>query len=221
MILRLALPIALALGAGLAFATLAFATEDEKPAAEKVAAKPAVDMPFHGNEVCPVTQKPIRKNKFVEKDGERVYVCCNSCRKKVKADFKTYRDQTYPAADVVELKNAHCPIMGGEVDGETSVVFQNYRVQFCCPGCDGKFQADPRKHLTLLLNPELVSLDNKRCPVMPEEPSEADSFFVYDGVVIDTCCSDCPEMFTENPTRYLEDAGIDLAKVKEEAAAGK
>ena len=213
--LRLALPLALALGAG-----LAIAAEDETPAAEK-AETPAVETPFHGNTSCPISDKPIRKNKFVEKNGERVYVCCNTCRKKVKADFQTFRDQTYPAADVKDLKNEKCPIMGGEVDGETSVVFQNYRVHFCCPGCDKKFKADPRKHLTLLLDPELVSLDNERCPIMTEEPAEADNFFVYDGVLIDTCCSDCPEMFAEEPAKYLTDAGIDIAKLKREKAARK
>jgi YHS domain-containing protein len=136
-------------------------------------------------------------------------------------EFAKYRDAAYPADQIIDLKNERCPIMDGECDGESTMVFQNYRIQLCCDGCDKKFRKNPRKHLTLLLNPDLVALNNKNCPVMAEEPAEPDNFFVYDGVVIDTCGSDCPEMFAEEPARYLKKAGLDLAKLKAAAQSSE
>ncbi len=199
-----------------AAAGFASTAEDEAPA-EK--AGPKVEVPFHGNERCPIMDKPAKANKFVEKNGERVHVCCSKCRRLLKADFDKQYAVAYPEEKIVDLKNERCPIMGEEIDGDDTMLFQGYRIRLCCPGCEEKFRADPRKHLTLLLNPELVALNNERCPMMREEPTERDNFFVYDGVLIDTCCSDCPEMFAEDPEKALKEAGIDLQKVK--TASGK
>ncbi len=186
---------------------------------DTTAKKPRVEVPFFGNKDCPLQAKKARADKFVEQNGERVYVCCNMCRGKAKADFDTYRDAAYPAEQIIDVKNDRCPIMGGKTEGsESSTVFQNYRVHFCCDGCDEKFRQDPRRYLTLLTKKDVVALGNKHCLVMAEEKVEADHFFIYDGVLIDSCCDDCPEMFQQEPERYLADAGVDLAKVKAEAA---
>jgi hypothetical protein len=48
---------------------------------------------------------------------------------------------------VADLGNAKCPIMGGEVDGETFSVWNGVRVGHCCGGCTSKFLNDPAKHL--------------------------------------------------------------------------
>ncbi|MCP4511744.1 MAG: hypothetical protein GY826_35685 [Fuerstiella sp.] len=39
-----------------------------------------------------------------------------------------------PAA-ASEISNTHCPIMGGEIDGQTFVEWNGQRVGFCCPPC--------------------------------------------------------------------------------------
>ena len=40
---------------------------------------------------------------------------------------------------LVDLGNENCPVMGGEVDGETYREWRGLRVGFCCPGCDESF----------------------------------------------------------------------------------
>ncbi len=49
-----------------------------------------------------------------------------------------------------------CPIMGGKADLEgESIVHKGYKVYFCCPGCDKKFQKDPDKYIKIIeSNPE-------------------------------------------------------------------
>jgi len=51
-------------------------------AADAPAAKPQTK--------CPVTGEAINKDKFVDVEGYRVYVCCEGCTAKIKADPKTY-----------------------------------------------------------------------------------------------------------------------------------
>ncbi|MEO2017198.1 MAG: hypothetical protein ABGZ53_22815 [Fuerstiella sp.] len=48
------------------------------------------------------------------------------------------------AAAASEITNTHCPVMGGEIDGETFVEWNGKQVGFCCPPCidDWKDMAD-------------------------------------------------------------------------------
>ena len=51
-----------------------------------------------------------------------------------------------PAA-ASEIVNTHCPVMGGEIDGQTFVEWNGKKVGFCCPPCidDWKEMADPER----------------------------------------------------------------------------
>ncbi|MDH3590518.1 MAG: hypothetical protein OER88_01475, partial [Planctomycetota bacterium] len=44
---------------------------------------------------------------------------------------------------LVDLGNTMCPVMDGDVDGETYFEWNGLRVGFCCPGCDDRFLSDP------------------------------------------------------------------------------
>lgn len=45
---------------------------------------------------------------------------------------------------------ATCPVMGGDIDKNVFVDHEGQRVYFCCPGCIGKFEAEPGKYLAKL-----------------------------------------------------------------------
>ncbi|MDG1897366.1 MAG: hypothetical protein P8J37_20915 [Fuerstiella sp.] len=51
-----------------------------------------------------------------------------------------------PAA-ASEVLNTHCPVMGGEIDGQTFVKWNGQKVGFCCPPCidDWKAMADAER----------------------------------------------------------------------------
>lgn len=178
-----------------------------------------VTVPSFGNATCPaMPSKAAKPDKFVEKDGERIHVCCSKCQKKVAADFEKYKELAYPADAVKRLDNPRCPIMGGKAKSGVSIVFQGRQVNFCCSGCEKKFLKDPQRHLALLEDPTLVDLENRKCLVMPDEETAPGLFFVYDGVLIRSCCDDCKEEFAADPEKYLKQAKVDLAMVKAKAA---
>ena len=184
-------------------------------------ARAQVETPILGNRTCPFSGKPVRPDKYVERNGERVYVCCNKCRAKAKKDFETAYAKAYPADSVRDLGNPTCPIMGNKAKEDVTVTVQGMKVHMCCKRCEKKLRGDLQARLALLTHPDLVDLGNERCLVTPEEESVPGSFFVYDGVLIRTCCDDCKDEFAADPQKFLDEAGVDLEKVKAEARAKK
>lgn len=44
-----------------------------------------------------------------------------------------------------------CPVMAGKpINKNVFVEYKGKKVYFCCPGCDGKFKANPEKYLSKL-----------------------------------------------------------------------
>tara|TARA_Y100000031_G_scaffold20303_1_gene20776 strand:- start:201 stop:512 length:312 start_codon:yes stop_codon:yes gene_type:complete len=43
-----------------------------------------------------------------------------------------------------------CPVMGGKINKDLYTDYEGKRVYFCCPGCIGKFKADPEKYIEKL-----------------------------------------------------------------------
>ena len=75
------------------------ACDAKKPAAAKPAAAKPVATKASGDAVkaakkpqtiCPVMGNPINKSLYVDVKGKRIYVCCQGCIPKVKADPDKY-----------------------------------------------------------------------------------------------------------------------------------
>jgi hypothetical protein len=78
---------------------------------------------------------------------------CNDCRGDDSAGTKC----SPPAAAKTSEGGAgagkpqtHCPVMGGPVNRDVFVVYRDWKVYFCCPGCDRSFGEDPEKYLRTL-----------------------------------------------------------------------
>lgn len=88
----------------------------------------------------------------------------------VSDDSQEQVDESTPE-DVIDLNNAICPVMGGEVMEGQYVEWEGYRVHFCCAGCDSRFLADPEKYLPVLAQEsavaELLGIECANC--YPEE----------------------------------------------------
>ena len=111
--------------------------------------------------VCPVMGNPIDKDSFIDYRGVRVYFCCPGCDAKFLADPMKYipnlpkslrqrigRAELAAAGAATEQKL--CPVMGNPINREVFIVHKGVKVYFCCPGCDGKFKADPQKYIPKL-----------------------------------------------------------------------
>jgi major membrane immunogen (membrane-anchored lipoprotein) len=55
-------------------------------------------LPAGANKVCPVTGDDVDPEIFVEYQGHKIYLCCDDCVAKVKADPATYYKKAYPDA---------------------------------------------------------------------------------------------------------------------------
>jgi YHS domain-containing protein len=185
--------------------------QDAAPAAEQVPAQPAVIKPFFGNEKCPVTGRSVDRELYIEKDGQRIYLCSMRCKRKVKDAFEDYLAKAYP--EVKDLANAKCPIMPSRDAKESVTVdFQGYRIRFCCQRCVARFREQPRLHLALLLYPETQRVGNTMCPVMPEEKAQAEIFVIYKKKLVGLCCTTCVQDFEKSPDAFLAAAEAQARK---------
>lgn len=48
------------------------------------------------------------------------------------------------------IEQTTCPVMGGKINKDVFVEYKGKKVYFCCPGCEGTFQADPEKYISNL-----------------------------------------------------------------------
>lgn len=78
-------------------------------AAEPVAQASATEtaQPGKPQTLCPVMNVPINRNLYVDHEGKRLYVCCGSCVRKVKADPARYVRQL--EAQGIELEKVPAP----------------------------------------------------------------------------------------------------------------
>lgn len=107
---------------------------------------------------CPMEGEPIDKKVYVERDGQRVYFCCDKCKAAYEAD---------PAKHDAKLEGSYsyqtkCPVMGKGIDAKSFVdLATGQRVYLCCQMCDKKLTATPEKYAANL-EAQGVYLDVKR-----------------------------------------------------------
>ena len=122
--------------------TSSFAADTSMPA------KPVEPPALHKQTICPVMGKPIDSTVFTDIQGQRVYFCCGSCEKKLKADPDKYFKQA--AAEGVLFQNIQktCPVSGETLEDRTVYSdFEGRRVYFCCQKCRDKFDDSPQEYL--------------------------------------------------------------------------
>jgi len=182
------------------FAAPSVVADDAKVATKAAGADDAkVVNPFHGNEKCPITGRPIDKKKSLSHEGQKVYFCCAGCQTKGKADVAGMVKKAY--TKVTKIGNEKCPISGQVVPkgkGKT-VVFQGKETRVCCGNCAKAFTKTPNLNLTKALNPKLVDLKNTQCPVMTKKAVKPDMFVTYKGKIIHLCCPGCDRRLQKDP----------------------
>lgn len=103
--------------------------------------------------VCPVSGKKIDMSKYVDHEGKRIYVCCDGCVKKVKADPSGYINKleeqgiTLAKATVPQTK---CPVMGSDIDRTKYVDVNGKRIYVCCDHCIDTIKEDPSAYIEKL-----------------------------------------------------------------------
>lgn len=97
---------------------------------------------------CPVMGKAINKKAFIDVGGERFYVCCKGCTKKIAKDPAAARAKLAAAGEAPEIVQKKCAVMGGKIkSNQYAEVDGGKRVFVCCKGCIAKIKKDPAKYL--------------------------------------------------------------------------
>ena len=124
--------------------------------------------------VCPVMGGKIDKTVYVDANGKRIYLCCQGCDKKVKADPAKYiamLEKEGITLDKATVPQTVCPVMGGKINKNVFVDANGKRIYLCCQGCDKKVKADPAKYIAVLekqgvtLETVPCSTSGKKCPL--------------------------------------------------------
>ena len=88
---------------------------------------------------CPIMGDDIDKKLFVEKNGKKIYMCCEACRKEITENF----DENYKKIAALSQKTGVktlaaqtiCPVMGGDIDKSLFVDKDGERIYMCCEHC--------------------------------------------------------------------------------------
>ena len=136
--------------------------EGGKPAAQATAEK--VTVVFLGNETCPADGKAIDRDKWVEVDNQRIYVCCEGCIAGVKKDAKAMLAKAYPTAKPLDAKACGCG-MEIEPGKATEVTWQGHKIGLCGAGCVTEFKKAPVTMITLLAHPDVKDAKNTADPI--------------------------------------------------------
>ena len=89
---------------------------------------------------------------------------------------------------------------------------------FALAGCSGTTPAEPETAVTAPAAPApaavapapatatpaaVAAAEQKTCPVMQGNPINKDIYVDYEGRRIYFCCAGCPDMFRQDPAKYL------------------
>lgn len=182
-------------------------------------AAPVSDTETYTLDTCPVTgQKLGSMGDPVVREiaGREVRFCCAGCVGKYEADTAAYEakvDEAIAARQRDSYPLDTCVVSGEKLDsmgGPVDHVHGNRLVQFCCAGCEGKFEADPAKFIAQLdeavVEQQRAGYPLDTCVVMPEEPLGEDAKdVVMANRLVRLCCKGCIDDLREDPGKYLGD----------------
>lgn len=150
------------------------------------------------------------------------------------------KDEKKAAAAAAAPINQVCPVEGGKVDPEVTLVHEGKTVGFCCAGCDAEFKKEPAKFMAIVAK-ETAAADkekgakdakdgakkdgkdkakpkepklNAQCPVTGDAIDKTLTH-EHKGRTVAFCCEGCVDDFKKDPNKFmakLEQAEKDAAK---------
>jgi len=158
----------------------------------------------------------------VASDQGPVYVCCQSCQKKLKDNPTKYTEEiANQRAQLALLPKVQvlCPISKEPVDPAVTLDYKGEKVAFCCGGCLEKFRKEPEIYSTSLAG---CYTYQTLCPVSGK-PIKPTAFVAVDETTrVYFCCDGCKKAFLEKPAEFadkLESMGLKIQVDKITAVA--
>ncbi len=127
----------------------------------------AVVVPSSPNTTCPIMGKPISMRLFTDTKYGRIYICCKACVKDIQADVEHAYKTAYPTTEKIE--NKVCPVTGGAITKDAvRVELQGHDFLVADKAAAAVASDDAQATLAKLLDPKLVDVGNRACPVTGE-----------------------------------------------------
>ena len=102
---------------------------------------------------CPLTGKPVNKDRMAEVGTTKVGFCCDKCEGKYKeASDEDKLKMLFAAKDFNQgfTRQTKCPVSGKPINPEHFVDYKGKKVYFCCPNCPAAFNKDPESFVDKL-----------------------------------------------------------------------
>ncbi len=164
---------------------------------------------------CPVTGKPATKEHFLDFRGLTIHFCSAACIEKFRDAPGEYLPIVYRQIHPQQVQ-VRCPVTGAAIDGTTHVEHAGRRIGFCGPACAAKFQADPGRYLTRLLD---CMTDQVHCPVTGK-PINPAFHTEYGGRTVYFCGKECIARLKSAPAKYADALRPEVGMLARGATAG-
>jgi YHS domain-containing protein len=100
--------------------------------------------------ICPVMKNPIDSSVFTDIQGQRIYMCCWGCEKKLKANPDKYFEEAAKEGILFENVQKVCPVTGKPIDKNIFIDYRGRRVYFSDDSSITIFKKDPKIYLAKL-----------------------------------------------------------------------
>jgi hypothetical protein len=182
---------------------------DPAPAPEAL----PVTVPVYENRTCPIMGKPASKVMWAETEQGRIYVCCPPCIAKIKQDPARAYAAAYPT--VKKAGNAVCPVTGKTLGADAqTIVLQGYEIGLA-PGAETLAAAKEDKQVVLAkaLNPKVVDVGNRTCPIT-KKPVVPDAYCLVGDSLIRLSSPEAVAEVKKDPAAALKAAKDSVATPK-------
>jgi len=143
---------------------------------------PAVRVPAQPNAACPIMGKPISLKLYADTDQGRIWVCCKSCIVDIQADVPLAHASAWPTLE--KRANEVCPVTGEALrEDSPRVVLQGYEFSVLDAKAAARARADHQATLARLLEPSLVDVGNRTCPVTDRPVGPNQIVVIGDAIV--------------------------------------
>ncbi len=180
------------------------ALSDGPPAAANSQTVETARVPAHPNSSCPIMGKPISLKLYTDTPLGRIWVCCKSCIADIHADVGLAYKTAYPAERTLEATT--CPVTGKPLTADSpQVALQGLRFRVLDDAAAKQAVAESQLVVARLLEPKLVDVANKLCPI-DGKPTSANALVVIDGRIVRLSSPKHAEQAAKAPAQTLQRA---------------
>lgn len=175
--------------------------------ADKAKAGEKVIVPFFGNSNC-LCGKPADHDKFVEVEGQKIYVCSDACSAALSKDSKGAVQKAYPTAVAVTSKG--CATCGKAVEAGKAkeATFEGHKVSLCCDNCVADFKKDPALFLVKATWPDAKDAKNAADPI-DGKPAAGGVVAIYKNHIVHFSTAKNVAAFEKDPAPSMTKLKLD------------